>query len=44
LVNLESEWLTWTGVDREAADQIDAAAYVRGTTVGDRRTRLDHSL
>ena len=33
LVDLENEWLTWTGVDGEAADVIDAAAYVAGHTV-----------
>ena len=33
LVDLESEWLTWTGLEGEPADQIDAAAYVAGHTV-----------
>ena len=33
LVDLESELLTWTGLEGEPADQIDAAAYVAGHTV-----------
>jgi hypothetical protein len=24
---LEAEWLSWTGLDDETSDQIDAAAY-----------------
>lgn len=28
LPELEAEWLAWTGLDEETADQIDAAAYV----------------
>ena len=27
LPELESEWLTWTGMDDETSDQVDAAAY-----------------
>lgn len=32
LADLEQEWLAWTGLDEEAADQIDAAAYAAGHT------------
>jgi phage terminase large subunit-like protein len=28
LPDLEAEWLAWTGLDDETADQVDAAAYV----------------
>jgi hypothetical protein len=27
LVDLESEWLTWTGLEGEPADQIDVAGH-----------------
>ena len=32
LADLEQEWLTWTGLDDEPADQVDAAAYAASHT------------
>ena len=32
LADLEQEWLAWTGLDDEPADQIDAASYAAGYT------------
>ena len=31
---LESEWLTWTGMDDETSDQVDAAAYAARHAAG----------
>jgi len=34
LPELESEWLTWTGLDDETSDQVDAAAYAARHAAG----------
>jgi len=34
LPDLEAEWLSWTGLDEETADQIDAASYAARHIVG----------
>lgn len=33
LPELESEWLTWTGIDDDTSDQVDAAAYAARQTM-----------
>ena len=45
LAELEQEWLAWTGLDEESADQIDAAAYAAAHThLGMGRTIVIESL
>jgi len=34
LANLEAEWLSWTGLEEETADQIDAAGYAARHAAG----------
>jgi len=42
LPELEYEWLTWTGLDDETSDQVDAAAYAARHVATDLRViRLD---